>query len=49
MILVTGVKGFIGKNLLKHIQAKHPDEFVATTEIDTYDHYHDSDRKYQFL
>ena len=39
MILVTGVKGFIGKNLVKHIQAKHPNEFVATTDIDTYDHY----------
>jgi len=39
MILVTGAKGFIGKNLIKHIQEKHPDEFVATTDIESYNHY----------
>jgi ADP-L-glycero-D-manno-heptose 6-epimerase len=35
MILVTGVNGFIGKNLIEQIKTNYPDAEILTTEIDS--------------
>lgn len=39
MIIVTGANGFIGKNLIKRLEEKHPDEFVAKIDLNWPDGY----------
>lgn len=34
MIVVTGAKGFIGSNLVKRLEQKHPNEFIAKVDAD---------------